>query len=93
MTANDNINFGHGPSACPGRFFAGAEIKVILAEILRRFDVSLGPNGEKDGQGGFARPKNIVDPGTLQHLPDFSKMMYFRALPEVLPGGKWGKEL
>jgi hypothetical protein len=85
MTANDNINFGHGPSACPGRFFAGAEIKVILAEFLRRFDFALGPGGEKHGEGGFERPKNVVDPGTLQQLPDFTKMLYFRKLKEVVP--------
>lgn len=58
---------------------------MILCEILRRFDVALGPNGEKDGDGDFKRPKNIVDPASLQHLPDFTKTLYLRALPEVIP--------
>jgi hypothetical protein len=92
MTAHDNINFGHGPSACPGRFFAGAEVKVILVEILRRFDVALGPNGEREGEDGYARPNNIVSPGNLQVLPDFSKTVYLKALPEILPGGEGIKE-
>jgi hypothetical protein len=84
MTAEDNINFGHGPGACPGRFFAGAEVKIILCEILRRFDVALGPNGEGEGIDGFVRPKNIVMSGSLQSLPDFTKTVYLKALEKVL---------
>jgi hypothetical protein len=52
MTAEDNINSGHGPGACPGRLLAGAEVKIILCEILRRFDVDFGPNGESEGIDG-----------------------------------------
>jgi hypothetical protein len=88
MTAQDNINFGHGPGSCPGRFFAGAEVKVIICEILRRYDVALGPNGEGDGEGGLVRPANIVQTGSLQSLPDFTKTIYLRALPQVLPEAK-----
>lgn len=39
-TGTDDINFGHGIWACPGRFFASAQLKVILAELLRRYDVT-----------------------------------------------------
>jgi len=88
ITAQDNINFGHGPGSCPGRFFAGAEVKVIICEILRRYDVALGPNGEGDEEGGLVRPANIVQTGSLQSLPDFTKTIYLRALPQVLPEAK-----
>ncbi|KAH8816085.1 cytochrome P450 [Xylogone sp. PMI_703] len=85
QTGPDNINFGHGPMACPGRFFAGALVKVIIIEILRRYDIALGPNGE--GEGGpnnLKRPANIVH-ANLQCMPDFAKPIYFKELPQVVP--------
>ncbi|KAH9825743.1 Cytochrome-P450 monooxygenase [Teratosphaeria destructans] len=36
-----HINFGHGKDACPGRFFAAQEIKLLLAHILLRYEVKL----------------------------------------------------
>jgi len=47
-----NLNFGAGKHACPGRFFAGNEIKMTLAYFLRNYDVKL-----KDGE---PRPKPMV---------------------------------
>lgn len=86
QTGPDNINFGHGPMACPGRFFAGAEVKCIMIEILRRYDVSLGPDGEGEGgPNGLKRPINVIQPGSLQCLPDFTKSVYFKELAEVVP--------
>jgi cytochrome P450 len=35
----DMISFGYGRHACPGRFFAANEIKIIFINILKRFDV------------------------------------------------------
>ncbi|RFU29756.1 hypothetical protein B7463_g6564, partial [Scytalidium lignicola] len=85
QTGQDNINFSHGPMACPGRFFAGAEVKCIIIEILRRYDVALGPNCEGEGDpNGLKRPKNIVH-ANLQCLPDFTKPIYFKELPQVVP--------
>ncbi|CAD6564759.1 MAG: hypothetical protein ASARMPREDX12_004425 [Alectoria sarmentosa] len=46
-TGTDHINFGHGLWACPGRFFAAAEIKVVAAYILMHYDVKLIPGEEK----------------------------------------------
>lgn len=54
----NNINFGYGRNACPGRFFASNEIKVILIELLTRYDVGLGPQGQGEG-GEFKRPKTL----------------------------------
>ncbi|POS79705.1 cytochrome P450 [Diaporthe helianthi] len=47
-----NMNFGAGKHACPGRFFAGNEIKMILAYFLINFDIKL-----KDGE---SRPKSMM---------------------------------
>ncbi|PGH15368.1 hypothetical protein AJ80_05552 [Polytolypa hystricis UAMH7299] len=49
-TGLDSLSFGHGNHACPGRFFAANEIKVILAHMLQNFNIKL-----KDGEG---RPAN-----------------------------------
>lgn len=49
-TGTDNINFGHGLWACPGRFFAAAEIKVVAAYMLRNYDLKLMPGEEKPPQ-------------------------------------------
>ncbi|KAH6648936.1 cytochrome P450 [Truncatella angustata] len=43
---NHNINFGLGKHACPGRFFAGNEIKVILSHLVLNYDIKL-----EDGKG------------------------------------------
>ncbi|KKO96881.1 hypothetical protein THAR02_11012 [Trichoderma harzianum] len=85
QTGPDNINFGHGPMACPGRFFAGAEVKCIIIEILRRYDVALGPGGEgAGGPSGLKRPTNVTYPN-LFLLPDFKTPLYFKELPQVVP--------
>jgi cytochrome P450 len=46
-TGTDNINFGHGLWACPGRFFASAEIKVVVAYLVLNYDIRLVPGQEK----------------------------------------------
>lgn len=33
-----NLHFGHGRLACPGRFFASQQIKLILGHLLLQFD-------------------------------------------------------
>ncbi|EFZ04269.2 Cytochrome P450 CYP5315A1 [Metarhizium robertsii ARSEF 23] len=91
QTGNDNLNFGHGTMSCPGRFFASAEAKCILIEFLRRYTVALGPGGE--GEGGIndlKRPKNIVIPGNMQVVPNFTQPIYLKELPEVLPAARDG---
>lgn len=39
-----NLTFGYGRHACPGRFFAANEIKMILANALLMYDIKL-PEG------------------------------------------------
>lgn len=42
-TSFDHIGFGHGEHACPGRFFAGNELKIALAHILTKYDWMFAP--------------------------------------------------
>ncbi|KAI1129820.1 cytochrome P450 [Nemania abortiva] len=37
-TNTSQLNFGHGEHACPGRFFASNEIKIILCHLLMKYD-------------------------------------------------------
>lgn len=37
-TDANHLHFGHGKFACPGRFFAANEIKIILATLLLKYD-------------------------------------------------------
>lgn len=47
-----STNFGFGRMACPGRFFADNEIKLIVAYLLMHYDFKL-PSGQTE------RYKNI----------------------------------
>lgn len=38
------IPFGQGPHTCIGAGFAQTEAMLIIAEIIRRFDLTLAPN-------------------------------------------------
>ncbi|RGP62351.1 putative cytochrome p450 monooxygenase lova [Fusarium sporotrichioides] len=37
-TSHDQMGFGHGIHACPGRFFAANEIKIALCHMLIKYD-------------------------------------------------------
>jgi hypothetical protein len=41
-----SLTFGYGRHACPGRFFAANEIKMIMAEILLRYEIVNPPGVE-----------------------------------------------
>jgi hypothetical protein len=72
---SDAIGFGHGHWACPGRFFASNEIKVIVIELLKRFDLGLGPKGEGVKEG-WERPRTLSS-GT-DFYPDPGAKVWFR---------------
>lgn len=57
-TDQSHITFGQGRYACPGRFVAAVEIKLVLATMLMRYDISFGEKGETD-LGPEKRPKNL----------------------------------
>lgn len=50
-TSSEHLGFGHGKHACPGRFFAANELKIVLSHLLMKFDWKL-VDGEK-------RPEDI----------------------------------
>ncbi|KAI0408465.1 cytochrome P450 [Xylaria palmicola] len=52
-TSYDSMQFGFGNDACPGRFFASNQIKIILAYILSNYNFKF-----EDSVVG--RPKNIM---------------------------------
>ncbi|KAG6265049.1 hypothetical protein E4U48_006085 [Claviceps purpurea] len=52
MTDSSNMAFGYGKYACPGRFYASNEMKIVLTNLLLRYDFKF-----RDGEG---RPKNIT---------------------------------
>jgi cytochrome P450 len=68
-TGTDSINFGHGSHACPGRFFASNEIKIILLCVLMNYDLKL-LDGEK-------RPESIYRQTTISPNPD-AKLLFRR---------------
>ncbi|KAL1981482.1 hypothetical protein VTN96DRAFT_2511 [Rasamsonia emersonii] len=51
-TSDNNLHFGHGKYSCPGRFLAGNSIKMILSNILLRYDFRF-PGGSTE------RPRNV----------------------------------
>ncbi|RDW73039.1 hypothetical protein BP6252_06946 [Coleophoma cylindrospora] len=71
-TSTDSLFFGHGTHACPGRFFAANEIKVIMVELLRNWDVRLAAadNGK--------RPANMIT--QLQCIPNVQAVVEFKRL-------------
>ena len=61
MTGPDHLAFGHGNQACPGRFFAANEIKIILIYLLLRYDWKIAegqtPQVLRAGVFNFSDPK------------------------------------
>lgn len=60
VSANErDLSFGYGKHACPGRFFAVNEIKMILARILLHYDVKM-PDGLTKRYASIRHEKQIV---------------------------------
>ncbi|KAJ6592478.1 cytochrome P450 [Mycena capillaripes] len=51
-TGAAHLVFGHGKHACPGRFFAAAELKAMLAHLLIKYDIKAQTEG--------VRPKDFA---------------------------------
>ena len=39
MASEESVNFGYGAQACPGRFFAALEIKLLFVKLLLDYDI------------------------------------------------------
>ncbi|KAI3324171.1 cytochrome P450 [Xylariaceae sp. AK1471] len=68
MTDAQHMAFGYGKYACPGRFFASNEIKMVLAHLLLRYDWKF-----PEGQG---RPQNFTIDSDM--FPDPTKRIMMR---------------
>lgn len=68
MTAPSSLHFGHGRQACPGRFLASDEIKMLLSHLLLRYDFCY-----PEGQG---RPVNLTADENV--FPDPSAVLMMR---------------
>ncbi|KAF9819212.1 hypothetical protein IEO21_02251 [Rhodonia placenta] len=53
-TSAEYIGFGHGKHACPGRFFAANELKIMLASIVLNYDVKFEDEGKRPANVWFA---------------------------------------
>lgn len=73
-TTNQSFGFGHGVHACPGRFFASNETKIVLLHLLLNYDWKF--------KEGTTRPKNFEI--HTESVPDPTVELLFRARkPEV----------
>lgn len=65
-TTRESYGFGHGVHACPGRFFAANESKILLIHLLLKYDWTL-----KNGSGrprSFEMGSEIVTDPTVELL-------------------------
>jgi cytochrome P450 len=62
-TSSENLGFGLGKEACPGRFLANLEIKIVLSHLLMKSDMKLlpGPKTEPTMAGFYIS----LDPGEI----------------------------
>ena len=62
------MQFGSGRHACPGRWFASHQIKVVLAALLKQYDIKL-----REGEG---RPKGLLF--QTNQFPNLSAVILFK---------------
>ncbi|KAI0132893.1 cytochrome P450 [Xylariales sp. AK1849] len=54
-TSPEFLPFGHGKHACPGRFFAASELKLILGYMVMNYDIEMLDERPADIYAGPAR--------------------------------------
>lgn len=61
VTTDDFFSFGFGKHACPGRFFASQEMKLMIAHIVMNYDIEMdGPRPANFLINGSSVPKDDV---------------------------------
>lgn len=73
-TTSENFSFGHGRHACPGRFFAANETKILLMHMLLKYDWKF-----KDVK---RRPRNF-EIGTESIADPSVELLFRRRVPDV----------
>ncbi|KAI5851430.1 cytochrome P450 [Morchella snyderi] len=71
-TSVEYLPFGHGRHACPGRFFAANELKILVASIIMNYEFK-SPTGERPQNGHFG----------VSCIPDRGVNMLFRKRKDV----------
>lgn len=62
VTTDDFFSFGFGKHACPGRFFASQEMKLMIAHIVMTYDIEMdGPRPANMEINGASVPKDAVE--------------------------------
>ncbi|KAH9827702.1 Cytochrome-P450 [Teratosphaeria destructans] len=56
-TRPEHMAFGHGKHACPGRFFASDEMKIVLTHLLLKYDFDLVDPKDREGEKCFHVPR------------------------------------
>ncbi|KAE9979620.1 hypothetical protein EG328_000787 [Venturia inaequalis] len=72
-TSSDHLGFGHGKHACPGRFFAGNEIKIMLCHLLMKYEWQFKDNKKPEKTLAFS--ESTLDPN--------AEIMYKSRIPEI----------
>lgn len=70
-TNEEDLRWGLGKHACPGRFFAANEIKIIVSRLLLDYEIAM-PDGLTERHKQIEFEKNIV--------PDPSKTLLFKKI-------------
>lgn len=73
QTEKDNLHFGYGKQACPGRHFAVGEIKMVMTKMLMEFEFKY-----PEGKG---RPRNFYADENVFPDPRARLMMRKRRIP------------
>ncbi|CRG92071.1 hypothetical protein PISL3812_09126 [Talaromyces islandicus] len=68
-TAAGDSWFGHGPQACPGRWYADVQIKLLLATLLVTYDLTF-PDGQTKRPDDYKADEKI--------LPDMKQEIVLR---------------
>jgi len=55
-TSDKFLSFGHGRGACPGRFFASQEMKLMLAHIVMTYDLRVAERPKNRDFGAMSIP-------------------------------------
>ncbi|RDH31307.1 cytochrome P450 [Aspergillus welwitschiae] len=76
MTDHNNLAFGYGKFACPGRFYAANEMKMMLALMLICYDIRF--------PDGCRRPRNFTIDSDM--YPDPATRLLIRKRPSVEKG-------
>lgn len=74
--SRDSLAFGFGKSACPGRFFAAAVMKSMLAHVVVEYDVKLDDKDRSSRRKGVCFGPHLVPDPEVRVL--FRKKQYLK---------------